>query len=58
MQIQQNTNLMLQLLPPDILATMPQYAYSTFDFDRAEDIIKQGRLLMREAIDRYEINIK
>ena len=54
MQIQQNTNLMLQLLPPDILATMPQYAYSTFDFDRAEDIIEQGRLLMREAIDRYE----
>ena len=57
-QIQQNTHLMLQLMPPDILATMPQYAYSTFDFDRAEDIIKQGRLLMREAIDRYEINIK
>lgn len=54
MQIQQNTNLMLQLLPPDILATMPQYAYSTFDFDRAEEIIEQGRLLMREAIDRYE----
>ena len=54
MQIQQNTNLMLQLLPPDILATMPQYAYSTFDFDRAEDIIEQGRVLMREAIDRYE----
>ncbi|MGN0234764.1 MAG: patatin-like phospholipase family protein [Paludibacteraceae bacterium] len=54
MQIQQNTNLMLQLLPPDILATMPQYAYSTFDFDRAEDIIERGRLLMREAIDRYE----
>ena len=54
MQIQQNTNLMLQLLPPDILATMPQYAYSTFDFDRAEDIIEQGRVLMREAIDQYE----
>ncbi|MGM9825009.1 MAG: patatin-like phospholipase family protein [Paludibacteraceae bacterium] len=54
MQIQQNTNLMLQLLPPDILATMPQYAYSTFDFDRAEEIIEQGRLLMREAIDHYE----
>lgn len=54
-QIQQNTHLMLQLMPPDILATMPQYAYSTFDFDRAEEIIEQGRLLMREAIDRYEI---
>lgn len=54
-QIQQNTHLMLQLMPPDILATMPQYAYSTFDFDRAEEIIELGRLLMREAIDRYEI---
>ena len=54
-QIQQNTHLMLQLMRPDILATMPQYAYSTFDFDRAEEIIEQGRLLMREAIDRYEI---
>lgn len=54
-QIQQNTHLMLQLMPPDILATMPQYAYSTFDFDRAEEIIEQGRLLMCEAIDRYEI---
>lgn len=53
-QIQQNTQLMLQLMPPDILATMPQYAYSTFDFDRAEEIIEQGRLLMRSAIDRYE----
>ena len=53
-QIQQNTHLMLQLTPPDILATMPQYAYSTFDFDRAEEIIEQGRLLMRNAIDRYE----
>lgn len=53
-QIQQNTHLMLQLMPPDILATMPQYAYSTFDFDRAEEIIEQGRLLMRDAIDRYE----
>lgn len=53
-QIQQNTHLMLQLMPPDILATMPQYAYSTFDFDRAEEIIEQGRLLMRNAIDRHE----
>lgn len=53
-QIQQNTHLMLQLMPPDILATMLQYAYSTFDFDRAEEIIEQGRLLMRSAIDRYE----
>lgn len=54
MQIQQNSNLMLQLFRPDILATMPQYAFTTFDFDRADEIIAEGRRLMKEAIDRYE----
>lgn len=54
MQIQQNTRLALQLTPPDILAEMPQYAFTTFDFDKAETIMEQGRLLMRAAIDRYE----
>lgn len=54
MQIQQNSNLMLQLFQPDILATMPQYAFTTFDFDRADEIIAEGRRLMKEAIDRYE----
>ena len=54
MQIQQNTQLALQLTPPDILAEMPQYAFTTFDFDKAETIMEQGRLLMRKAIDRYE----
>ena len=54
MQIQQNSNLMLQLFQPDILATMPQYAFTTFDFDRADEIIAEGRRLMKEAIERYE----
>ncbi len=54
MQIQQNTNLALQLTPPDILAEMPQYAFTTFDFDRAEEIVEQGRVLMSAALDRYE----
>ena len=57
MQIQQNSNLMLQLFRPDILATMPQYAFTTFDFDRAEEIIESGRQLMHNAIDRYEANL-
>ena len=39
MQIQQSTLLALQLTPPDIVATMPQYAFNTFDFDKAETII-------------------
>lgn len=54
MQIQQNTLLSLRLNPPDVHAVMPQYAFATFDFDRAEEIIEQGRLLMRKALDEYE----
>ena len=54
MQIQQNTLLSLRLTPPDVHAVMPQYAYPTFAFDKAEEIIERGRLLMREALDSYE----
>ncbi len=54
MQIQQNTQLTLQLTHPDILAEMPQYAFTTFDFDRADVIMEQGRQLMHDAINRYE----
>ena len=54
MQIQQNTLLALQLTPPDILATMPQYAFNTFDFDKAEEIIVMGKQLMNEALDTFE----
>ena len=53
MQIQQSTLLALQLTPPDILATMPQYAFNTFDFDKAEQIIAEGHRLMSEALDTY-----
>ena len=54
MQIQQNTMLSLQITPPDVHAVMKQYAYSTFDFDRAEEIIAQGHTLMNHALDQYE----
>lgn len=54
MQIQQSTLLALQLTPPDMLATMPQYAFNTFDFDKAEQIIAEGHRLMSEEIKRYE----
>ena len=53
-QIQQNTLLSLRLTPPDVHAVMRQYAYNTFDFDKAEEIIADGRRLMNEALDRYE----
>lgn len=54
MQIQQSTLLALQITPPDILATMPQYAFNTFDFDKAEAIISEGHRLMSAALDQYE----
>ena len=54
MQIQQNTLLALRLTPPDIHCVMRQYAYNTFDFDKAEQIIADGKRLMTEALIRYE----
>ena len=54
MQIQQNTLLALRLTPPDVHAVMRQYAYNTFDFDKAEQIIADGKRLMNEALDKYE----
>ena len=54
MQIQQSTLLAIQLTPPDVLATMPQYAFGTFDFDKAQTIISEGHRLMSLALDKYE----
>ena len=53
-QIQQNTMLECQLCPPDVHAIMRQYAYNTFDFDKAEQIIADGKRIMNEALDAYE----
>ena len=54
MQIQQNTLLAPQLTPPDVHAVMRQYAYNTFDFDKAEEIIGEGKRIMSEALKQYE----
>ena len=54
MQIQQNTLLECRLTPPDVHAVMRQYAYNTFDFDKAEQIIADGYRIMNEALDAYE----
>ena len=54
MQIQQNTLLECRLTPPDVHAVMRQYAYNTFDFDKAEEIIAQGHELMTQALIEYE----
>jgi len=56
MQIQQNTLLSLRLTPPDVHAVMRQYAYNTFDFDKAEQIIADGKRIMNEALDAYEVD--
>lgn len=55
MQIQQNTLMALRLTPPDVHAVMRQYAYNTFDFDKAEEIIAEGKRIMSEALDAYEV---
>ena len=54
MQIQQNTYLECCLTPPDVHAVMRQYAYNTFDFDKAEEIIEQGYQIMTNALIKYE----
>lgn len=56
MQIQQSTLLALRLTPPEVHAVMRQYAYNTFDFDKAEQIIADGKSIMNEALERYEMN--
>ena len=58
MQIQQNTILSLRLTPPDVHAVMRQYAYNTFDFDKAEQIIADGKRIMNAALDEYEKEAK
>lgn len=58
MQIQQNTLMALQLTPPDVHAVMRQYAYNTFDFDKAEEIIADGYRIMNEALDKYENKVE
>ena len=54
MQIQQNTYLECCITPPDVHAVMRQYAYNTFDFDKAEEIIEQGYQIMTNALIQYE----
>lgn len=53
-QIQANCRLMAETYNPDVLIEMPQNAYTTFDFDKAAEIIEKGRELMSMALDQYE----
>lgn len=55
-QIQSNCRMMTNFCQPDVVAEMPQNAYSTFDFDKAAEIMDKGRMLMAAALDQYEQN--
>lgn len=54
LQIQASSRLMVDMTHPDVLVEMPQDAFSTFDFDRAAEIMDRGRELMAAALDQYE----
>ncbi len=50
-QIQANSALLANLYKPDLLVNIPQDAYTTFDFDKAEEIIDLGHELMLQQIN-------
>lgn len=55
LQNHRNTELMLQLCPPDILVQMSFDAYGEIaDYAKAQEIAEKGRVLMSEALNRYE----
>ena len=41
---------------PDIVINIPQDTCTTFEFDRAAELIKLGKTKCRNALDRYEAN--
>lgn len=53
-QIQANCQLMIKYCKPDVVVDMAQDAYTTFDFDKAEEIMDKGRELMAKALDEWE----
>lgn len=53
-QIQAACQARIEMCKPDIVVNMPQDAFTTFDFDKAEIIIEEGRRLMKEALDKFE----
>lgn len=57
-QIQRNGQLMTEFYRPDILVEMPQNQYTTFDFEKAEEILNYGRKQMSQALDLYESSLK
>ncbi len=49
------TNYRLGGYPPDILIDIPKDVCNTYDFHKASEVIRVGRVLAREKLD-YELN--
>ena len=52
--IQQHGELMKQLCPPDINIDVPMNQFGSFDYDKADEIIRFGYDKMNNAINEYE----
>jgi NTE family protein len=54
LSIQNNAQLALKLNPPDIYVEIPMDLYGLFEYDKASEIILQGREKMKKALEEYE----
>ncbi|MCQ2334424.1 MAG: patatin-like phospholipase family protein [Paludibacteraceae bacterium] len=53
-QIQNNCMLRIEKCQPAVVVDMPQDAYTTFDFDKASEIMDRGREMMSIELDKFE----
>ncbi|MFV0582037.1 MAG: patatin-like phospholipase family protein [Parabacteroides gordonii] len=53
LMIQQNSELMTQIYPPDIQVDIPMNRFGGFDYDKAEKIIRKGKQEMKESLLIY-----
>ncbi len=54
--IAQNTALMKQLVPPDIMLSIQENELPSFDYEHAMDIAHEGYIRMLQVLDDYEKN--
>lgn len=55
---QQNSELMIQLYPPDIQVDIPMNRFGGFEYDKAEKISRKGKQKMKEALLDYKKTIQ
>ena len=53
LMIRQNSILMTQLVPPDILVDIQMSRYGTFDYDKSEKLIAIGQQKTQQALKQY-----